>query len=262
VARELERRWEAALREEQALAEDYARSRQDRLGPLSESDRRRLRALSSDIPALWATAGPADRQEIIRHLVERVELGVTAESERVDVTVRWAGGGVSVHAITRPVGSYERLRDFPRLLERIRALRASGHRSASIAPTLNAEGFHAPKNDQRFTADRVRQITSRWGLRERRSRDAANGIQPGPDEIWMTDLAIAMDIPIPTLTAWCRKGWVHARKVATPEPRWLVWADDEERERLRHLGAGRRGGLRYPYPNELKTPRPRPTAEP
>jgi DNA invertase Pin-like site-specific DNA recombinase len=262
VARELERRWEAALREEQALAEDHARSRQGQHGPLSESDRRRVRALSSDIPALWAAAEPADRQEMIRHLVERVEVGAKRDSEYVDVTVQWAGGGVSVHAIMRPVGSYERLRDFPRLLERIRALRAAGHQSASIAVTLNAEGFHAPKNDQRFTADRIRQVTSRWGLRERRPRDAANGIQPGPDEIWMTDLAIELDIPIPTLTAWCRKGWVQARKVATPEPRWLVWADSEERKRLRRLSEGRRGGLTYPYPAELKTPRTQPTARP
>jgi hypothetical protein len=261
VARELERRWEAALRAEQALAEDHARSRKDRPGPLSEADRRRLRALSSNMPALWATASAADRQEILRHLVERVEIGVTGESEDVEVKVRWIGGSMSIHAITRPVGTYERLREFPRLLERIRELQAAGHQSASVAATLNAEGFRSPRRDQKFTADRVRQVVSRYGLRERQPREAGKEIQPEADEAWMTDLAIELEIPIPTLTAWCRKGWVHARKVVTPEPRWLVWADAEERNRLRRLRAGSRSGLNSAYPAELKTPGQRPTSE-
>src|SRR6185437_9556545 len=38
VARELERRWEEALREEQRLVEDYARSERERPGPLTEGD--------------------------------------------------------------------------------------------------------------------------------------------------------------------------------------------------------------------------------
>jgi hypothetical protein len=54
VARELERRWEEALREEQRLSEDYARSQRERPGPLTEEDRGRVRALASDIPALWS----------------------------------------------------------------------------------------------------------------------------------------------------------------------------------------------------------------
>ena len=91
VARELERRWEEALRQEQQLAEDYARSQRERPGPLTEKDRSRVRALASDIPALWESAGPADRQEIIRHLVERVEVAVAGQTEHVTVTVRWAG---------------------------------------------------------------------------------------------------------------------------------------------------------------------------
>ena len=105
VARELERRWEEALREEQRLAEDYARSQRERPGALTEEDRGRVRALASDIPALWESAGPAERQEIIRHLVERVELAIAGQAEDVTVTARWAGGAASVHHVTRPVGS-------------------------------------------------------------------------------------------------------------------------------------------------------------
>jgi hypothetical protein len=170
------------------------------------------------------------------------------------IALRWAGDGVSRHGITRPVGSYERLGDFPLLLARIRELRAAGHRSAEIAATLNAEGFRSPRGDQRFTADRVRRVSSRRGLRERHARGLADGILLGPDEVWMTDLADELGVPTPTLMAWCHKGWVHARKVPAPEPRWLVWADGTEKDRLRRLGEGRRRGLSHPYPAELTTP--------
>src|SRR5262249_26771413 len=112
VACELERRWEDALREEQRLAEDYARFCQNQPVPLSDADHERLTALASDIPALWATAGPVDRQTIIRHLVERVEVDVADYSELVAVNIRWVGGGTSQHTLLRPVGQYERLRDF------------------------------------------------------------------------------------------------------------------------------------------------------
>ena len=169
VARELERRWEEALRAEQRLQEEYARSRSGSPRELTDADRERIMALASDIPALWAIAGPADRQAILRHLVEGVEIEATEHSEATRLTIRWVGGGVSRHELVRPVHTYERLGEFPRLLERIRELMAAGQRSGLIATQLNAEGFRSPKGDQRFTADRIRQIVCRFGLRTRRS---------------------------------------------------------------------------------------------
>src|SRR5262245_12101835 len=256
VARELERRSEAALREEQQLTEDYARSRSDRPGPLTEDDRRRVRALASDIPALWESAGPADRQEIVRHLVERVEVTVAGHTEDVTVTVRWAGGAASVHQAKRPVGSYDQVRGVPLLAARSRGLRADGLRCGEVGTRLNAEGYRAARGDGRFTADRVRQLVSRLGLGGR-GRGAPEGqarLKPG--EVWMTELAHELGIPIPTLTAWCRKGWARARKVMTPEPRWAVKVDAAERGRLQRLRAARGSGIAHPYPASLTAPRP------
>jgi DNA invertase Pin-like site-specific DNA recombinase len=255
VARELERRWEEALRAEQHLGEEYARFRRGQAGELTADDRARVAALAADIPGLWASAGPADRQAIIRHLVERVEIDATEDSEDTAVTIRWAGGGVSRHDVVRPVWTYERLGGFPRLLARIRELLAAGCRSGLTAARLNAEGFRSPRGDQRFTADRIRQIVCRFGLRPRRSRQTADAPQLGSQEAWMTDLADELGIPIPTLMAWCRRGWVEARKVDAPDPRWAVWADEEEKGRMRRLAGGRGSGLTYPYPPELTTPK-------
>ena len=70
----------------------------------------------------------------------------------------------------------------------------------------------------------------------------------------MTDLAEELSIPIPTLMAWCRRGWVEARKVEAAVLRWAVWADEKEKSRLKQLAGGRASGLRHPYPVELTTP--------
>jgi len=256
VARELERRWEEALREEQQLAEDYTRSQRERPGPLTENDRGRVRALASDIPALWESADPADRKEIIRHLVERVEVAFAGRTERVRVTVRWAGGGVSVHHVNKPVFSYEQLHDFQRLSTQIRELKAAGHHAGEIATHLNAEGYRAARGNGPFTADRVRQVISRLGLGRPRLETPTGEAQLRGGEVWMTELAYELGIPIPTLTAWCRKGWTRARKIPTPDPRWAVRVDKAERDRLRRLHAARSSGTAHPYPASLTTPRP------
>ena len=255
VARELERRWEEALRAEQRLREEFARSRSGSPRELTDADRERIKALASDIPALWAIAGPADRQAILRHLVEGVEIEATEHSEVTAMTIRWVGGGVSRHELVRPVHTYERLGEFPRLLERIRELMAAGQRSGLIATQLNAEGFRSPKGDQQFTADRIRQIVCRFVLRARRSALPADAPKLKRHESWMTDLAEELAIPIPTLMAWCKRGWVEARKMEAAVLRWVVWADEKEKSRLKKLAGGWANGLRHPYPEELTTPR-------
>jgi hypothetical protein len=131
---------------------------------------------------------------------------------------------------------------------------AAGQRSGPIAAQLNAEGFRSPKGDQRFTAERIRQIVCRFGLRARRSALPADAPRLEHHEAWMTDLAEELAIPIPTLMAWCKRGWVEARKVEAAVPRWVVWADAAEKGRLKRLAGGRAAGLPHPYPVELTTP--------
>jgi hypothetical protein len=131
----------------------------------------------------------------------------------------------------------------------------AGRRSGEIADQLNAEGFRSPRGDQRFTADRIRQVVCRLGLRPRRSSLPADAPRLRRHEAWMTDLADELGIPIPTLMAWCKRGWVEARKVEAVVPRWVVWADAPEKSRLKRLAAGSAGGLQHPYPPELTTPK-------
>src|SRR5689334_5317979 len=68
VARELERRWEEALKEQRRLEEEYARFGRNQPAGLSACEREQIRSLARDLPALWyaATTTAADRQRIVR----------------------------------------------------------------------------------------------------------------------------------------------------------------------------------------------------
>ena len=91
VVRELERRWEEALKEQRRLEEEYARFRRNQPAGLSAGERDQIHALAEELPGLWQapTTTAADRQRIVRLLVKEVAATVRGESERVDVTIHW-----------------------------------------------------------------------------------------------------------------------------------------------------------------------------
>ena len=124
-----------------------------------------IKSLSGDVPALWraATTTAADRQEVVRHLVERVAVAVQGETEWVDVTIHWAGGFVSRHEVRRPVRRVEQLRDYAALMARVAELHGAGRTSREIAEALNREGFRPPKRRETYNAAMVRQLLSRRG---------------------------------------------------------------------------------------------------
>jgi DNA invertase Pin-like site-specific DNA recombinase len=97
VARTLERQWEEALATEAALQADYARFQAEQPPVLTADERATIRRLATDIPTLWhaSTTTAADRQAIVRQLVERVVVTVQGESERVDAQIHWFGGSVN-----------------------------------------------------------------------------------------------------------------------------------------------------------------------
>jgi DNA invertase Pin-like site-specific DNA recombinase len=163
VARTLEQQWEKALRQERALQEEYDRFLQDQPRQLSADERAHIQALASDIPALWQApqTTAAERKEIVRLLVERVEVQVRADRERVAVAIAWRGGLTTQHEIIRSVARYTSLEDYPKVLERIRQLRQDGLTIAQVAKQLNKEGYRTPKSRKGYTATTIRKLLSR-----------------------------------------------------------------------------------------------------
>jgi DNA invertase Pin-like site-specific DNA recombinase len=243
VARELERRWEDALKERRRLEEEYARFGRDQPKGLSDDERERIRDLARDLPALWrsATTTAADRQRIVRLLVKEVVVTIRGESEWVDVTIHWAGGFRSDHELVRPVQRYQQMADSERLRDRIDELRQAGWTLAEVAEQLNREGFHPPKRSARLSGGILAGLLARRGRTGPRPRALSRAGVLGEDEWLLTDLAQRLAMPQVTLHRWVRVGWVRARKLGTPGGHWVIWADADELDRMQRIRTCPRG---------------------
>jgi hypothetical protein len=175
----------------------------------------------------------------VRQLVERVVVENEGKSERLHVSIQWVGGSKTKGVVIRPVSKMEYLSYYPRLCERIRRLLAQELSTKEITETLNGEGMRPPKQAGRLGRQSVTEVLQRLGLRPvHRRRGPRNFGAGGPaeDEWWLADLARELRMPGGTLHGWIRRGWVEARKQES-SGRWIVRADEQETERLRHLRA-------------------------
>jgi hypothetical protein len=256
VARELERRWEEALKQKQRLDDEHERSLRPAPAGLSDTSLSSIRAPAADLPAAWsaATTTPADRQRVARLLLERVAVTVDKASERVEVALHWVGGAVRSHAISRPVARYSQQSDYQRLVTRLRELCSGRRDSAEIAQELNAEGFRPPKRAKQFSGEMVRRLTVHLGLLRRQRHGSTTGL--GPDEYRPMGLARRPGISRDTVRRWLRVGWLNARR--DDDGHHVIWADADELRRLRELRDLPRTWANKKRLAKLKKPKPRP----
>lgn len=255
VARTLEQNWDAALRRQRELADDYDRFLQTKPTSFTAAERARIEQLAADIPALWhaETTTARERKEIIRHLVTEVLVRVDPDSERVDVTICWHGGFTSQHVIVRPIARMSQLRDGQRLLDRLVELRRAGYQAKQIAERLHAEGFRPPKRcNDFFDPANIRKMLYNLGV-----TDASLCLEPLEKHEWrLPELAKKLRVSNGKLRAWAERGWIHARK--TPVyGRWILWADRDELRRLRQLRRASTPGT-FAHATALTQPKKRP----
>jgi DNA invertase Pin-like site-specific DNA recombinase len=162
VARTLERHWEEALRTQRTLEEEYDRFRQMQPTRLSAAERAQIERLAHDLPTLWQSPQTSltDKRQVVRLLVERVEVWAPASSQEVKVQIHWSGGTRTEHQVKRPVGSWSQVSDVAALLECVRRGQAAGWTSRRLAEELNAAGHCTPRGKP-FTAEGVRQLRKR-----------------------------------------------------------------------------------------------------
>jgi DNA invertase Pin-like site-specific DNA recombinase len=231
VARQLAKEWEEKLTVERQLQEDYQRFLQTQPHVLSGAEREAIEQLARDIPALWQapTTTVADRKDIVRQLIQRVIVAGEGLSERVQMTIKWAGGGTTAGIATRPINCTEHLSYYPQLCDRIQSLYDAGMGSGGITACLAQEGFHSPKYARPFSRQSVIELMKRLGLHStrRRQRPVLN-----EHEWWLSDLQEVLGCSVATLHIWRKKSWIQARRHDYGR-RWVAWADEAELERLK-----------------------------
>ena len=229
VARTLERAWEAALSEQARLEAEYERLKRTRAQTPSAAELAAVRELTHDLPALWRaqTTTQAERQTIVRLLLERVLVEVVGRTEKVRVECHWHGGIRTAHELTRPVARLDTLSTYRALTARAAELRREGLDYAGIADILNREGWRPAKRRETFNAPMVRHLLINAGAESVRHRERSSRLERRPNEWTIRELAEEIGMPQPTLYTWIQKGRLSCRNVDGSKRDKLVLADPQ-----------------------------------
>jgi DNA invertase Pin-like site-specific DNA recombinase len=149
VTAELERRWEAALRELQ-IAE--AASAQRAQAPAAADDtlspavRAAFLDIGAKLPDLWATdvLAQPQRKALLRCLIDKVVVQRVPRDE-VQTRIVWKGGATTTFAVPVTVGAFADLQGATAMEQQILTLCAAGYTDEAIAAQLTQHGYRSPQ---------------------------------------------------------------------------------------------------------------------
>jgi DNA invertase Pin-like site-specific DNA recombinase len=251
VARTLERAWEQALAEQAELEAEYERFRRERLKAPGMAEMAVIRSLSQDLPAIWnaETTNQADRQTIVRLLLERVLVEVVNASEQVRLECHWHGGNRTTHTLVRPVARSKALSTYSALVARAVDLHRAGNGFAKVAAILNREAWRPPKRRDTFNAGMVRHLLITAGAIKRSPRPPRILAGRQADEWTIRELAAELGLPQSTVYNWVQNGRLRSRSVkAGASSAKLVTADAATIANLKAIRATPLPWRRLPLP--------------
>jgi len=249
VARTLEREWETAMAAQAQLSADCERFRRERPRIPSPAELAAVRQLTQDLPALWraSTTTRAERQAIVRLLLERVIITVIDGTEQVRLQCHWQGGNQTSHSVTRPVARLKALSTYPALIARVTDLHQAAHGTAEIAAILNAEGWRPPKRRDTYNATMVNHLMVGAGILVSRPRRPSGIVARAPDEWTIRELAERIGMPESTLYTWVQNGRLRYREVKAGGSRVrLITADAATIDQLKTIRATPPPWRRFP----------------
>ncbi|GAA4246867.1 hypothetical protein GBZ26_13175 [Azospirillum formosense] len=160
VARELERRWNAALSALETLDSEYALMRRTSLLPLDAAERDEVRRIAADLPGLWRaeTTTAVDRKRLLRLAIAAVTVTADRTARRVDAVILWTGGATSTHTAALPPVGLHATTDAA-VIARIREL-SRDRPDHAVAKTLNTAGL-CTQTGKEWTYERVQSMRKR-----------------------------------------------------------------------------------------------------
>jgi DNA invertase Pin-like site-specific DNA recombinase len=148
VAAELERRWEATLRElkETQEAFDHFRNTPPSVA-LSPELREQFRHISKTLPKLWSKLAEEQKKELLRSLIARVILKRLAP-DKIEVRIVWISGHYSIAYAHPPIHRQKEVTGYDEMVKLIHQLWQEGFGDKDIAARLTAKGFHSARSAQ------------------------------------------------------------------------------------------------------------------
>ena len=172
MAAELERRWEAALRELHQAESSYQRAIQEQApSPAIPPElRRAFEQVGRDLPRLWDEGhlAQAQKKALLRSLIDKVVIRRLAP-DSVEARIVWRGGDTTTAAIPVTVNALARLSSSQEMEETILSLARQGKTDEEIAEQLTRQGHRSPKGPIVLTST-VRIIRLRHRILIKRSQ--------------------------------------------------------------------------------------------
>jgi hypothetical protein len=157
VAAELERRWEAALKEVRAADEALARLKSPQataeITVGNKALNNKVVRLSGRLPEIWTDPSTTDtkRKALLRCLIDKVILD-RGEHDVVRARIVWRGGAVTEIEVKMRVNSIANLTQGTKMGERVLELARTKMHDDEIAAMLTSEGHRSP-NCRQSVAD-------------------------------------------------------------------------------------------------------------
>jgi len=244
VAAELERRWEAALRElkQAEAAELRTASSANSVPDLPPELKSAFTALGQKLPQVWSTPmiSQVQKKALLRCLIDKVVIH-RCHRDQVHTRIVWKGGEVTTVDLPIPVGSVTELSNASELERRILELTSQGLDDDTIAEQLTAEGFRSPMNPAAVLPNTVRRTRLQHGVLRERHQSHPRRI---PGYLSISQLACALG---------CSVHWIYDRihngtLVVAPDPAtglYLFPDHPHTLEQFAQLRAGTLATLRF-----------------
>jgi len=227
VAGELERRWEKALSDLEAVEREAEARLKVLERELSEEDKERLRRSAHDLPGLWhsATTRIQDRKRIIRCLIENAVVTSSEDKSHLKADVHWVGGEVTTVEVKRGQSGVHRYVTDPEVVDLVREL-AEEYSDAEIARILHCQGLRTSKGNT-FTRSRIACLRLTHGI------EKASSLPKRGQDIWSAlKAAELLGVCHSTVIRWVDVGLLRGTQ-KTKGASWRIRVTEDDQKRLR-----------------------------
>jgi DNA invertase Pin-like site-specific DNA recombinase len=202
VASTLEADWNTALRALEQAQTECEQQRQQETLAMTDEVRSRVRALTTDFPAVWRDPRTTDRdrKRMLRLLIEDVTLLKTTQA--ITLQVRFRGGSTKTLTLPALQNSWQAWTTRPEIITEIdRLLDDSTDRH--IAEVLNQRGWRSGKGEP-FNTTIIARLRKVYGLTDRYTRLRACGL------LTVEEIATKLGVCTKTVKQWRDAGLLTA----------------------------------------------------
>jgi DNA invertase Pin-like site-specific DNA recombinase len=205
VADQLEADWNNKLRELADAKDEYERATHAGQRPLTHEQHTRIRALATDLPALWANpATPMrERKRLIRLLVTDVTLNKTGD--QIAAHVRLSGGQQHTLHVPRPLRAWEAHTTPASTIALIDQL-LNDHTYDETVEILNDKSLTGGWGHP-FTVVSLTQLCKHRGIASHQQRLRAAGM------LTLDEIATQLGVSAQTVKVWQRRGDITGRRI-------------------------------------------------